>query len=251
MAPVPAVKRALRVLELLVQEGEPMTLTEIAERTGIPTASCHAIIHTLAEADYLQHRTEGRALYWEPTLALYHLGALIVSRYGIRDTARPYLRKLSEELDLPAHLGVLVGNDVVYVEKAATASFIQFDTFPGKRSPFGSTALGRAIVSALPDSERAKLVDPRDTALRKALKQSERDGFAREDGEESENVGCVAAPIFDADGQVVASVGVTGFSDELFRNGDVPAAEKIVDTAGSISRELGFRWGDVPRSRTR
>ena len=239
MAPVPAVKRALNVLELLVHEGEPLTLTEIAERTGIPTASCHAIIHTLAEADYVQQHTEGRALYWEPTLALYHLGSLIVSRYPIRDVARPYLRRLCDELGVPAHLGVLVGSDIVYVEKAATSSFIQFDTFPGKRAPFGSTALGRAIVAALPESKRAELVDPDDRALRKALNRTERDGFAREDGEELKEIGCVAAPVFNADDEVIASIGVTGFSHDLFPGGEVPAAPKVINAAASISAELG------------
>jgi IclR family acetate operon transcriptional repressor len=239
MAPVPAVKRALNVLELLVHEGEPLTLTEIAARTGIPTASCHAIVHTLAEADYVQQHTEGRALYWEPTLALYHLGALIVSRYPIRDVARPYLRKLCDEFDVPAHLGILVGSDVVYVEKAATSSFIQFDTFPGKRAPFGSTALGRAIVSAMPESRRAELVDPNDRFLRKALKQTERDGFAREDGEELKDIGCIAAPIFDANEEVIASIGLTGFSHDLFPGGEVPAAARVMEAAASISAELG------------
>jgi IclR family acetate operon transcriptional repressor len=218
-----------------------MTLTDIAEQTRIPTASCHAILHTLEEEDYVQKKSEGRALYWEPTLALYHLGALIVSRYGVRDVARPYLRELSESLGVPAHLGVLVGGDVLYVEKAATSSFIQFDTYHGKRVPFGRTALGRAIVSAMPEAARGELVEPGDRTLRKALKQAEKDGFAREDGEEMAEIGCIAAPVFNGDKEVIASVGVTGFSHDLFPNGDVPAAAKIVGAASAISGELGYR----------
>lgn len=239
MAPVPAAKRTLNVLELLVHEGRPMTLTEIAERTEIPVASCHAIVHTLEEAAYVEKHTEGRSMYWEPTLALYHLGSLIVSRYPIRDVARPYLRRLCDELEVPAHLGVLVGSDVVYVEKAATSSFIQFDTFPGKRAPFGSTALGRAIVSAMPEARRAELLDPDDKFVHQAIAQAERDGFAREDGEELKDIGCVAAPIFNADGEVVASIGVTGFSHDLFPGDEVPSAPSVIEAAASISAELG------------
>jgi IclR family KDG regulon transcriptional repressor len=241
MAPVPAVKRALNVLELLAEQEEPMTLSEIANKTKIPMASCHAIIHTLEECGYLERRQDGRTLYWEPTLALYHLGSLVISRYGIREVARPYLRELSEALDLPAHLGVLAGSDVVYVEKVATSSFIQFKTFPGKMAPFQTTALGRAIVAALPEKDRSELVNPRDRRLAKALKQAREDGFAREDSEEIDGIGCIAAPVFDGDGTVVASVGVTGFSQQLFPNGDVPAAKKIVAAARSISQELGHR----------
>jgi IclR family transcriptional regulator, KDG regulon repressor len=239
MPPVPAVKRALQVLELLVQEREPLTLTDVAARTGIPTASAHAIIHTLHDAGYVARRSEGRSQYWEPTLALYHLGSTLIARFGIRDIARPYLRQLSEALDLPVHLGVLVGSDVMYLEKAASESFIQFNTFPGKLSPYGLTALGRAIVAHLPDDERELLMASGDPALAAKLDRTRADGYAIEDSEEMDGVGCIAAPVFGADGRVLASVGITGFSRDLFPDdGEIPAVAPIVGAAQAISAEL-------------
>jgi IclR family KDG regulon transcriptional repressor len=241
MQSVPAVKRALAALELLVNEGRPMTLSEIAARTDVPTASAHAIMHTLLELGYVTRRVEGRSQQWEPTLALYHLGATLVSRVGLREIALPHLRELSAELDVPAHLGVLVGAQIMYLEKAATPSFIQFDTFPGKLSPYHVTALGRAIVAELPDSERAALLDGHGQRLKQLLAETHESGFAREDGEETEGVGCVAAPIFGPDGAVLASVGITGFSRDLFPGGEVPAAPRVVEAARAISADLGHR----------
>lgn len=241
MAPVPAVKRALQVLELLVQEREPMTLSDIVARTRIPMASCHAIVHTLRDEGYLRRRVEGRSQYWEPTLALYHLGSTLISRIGIRDVALPSLRELSAKLGVPAHLGMLVGTDVMYVEKAAAPSFIQFDTYPGKRSPFHVTALGRAIAAHLPDDERAALVDGHGRRLRRILADARAAGYAVEDGEESDGVGCIAAPVFGPDDRVLASVGITGFSRELFAGEDVPCAPAVVAAARAVSAELGHR----------
>jgi IclR family acetate operon transcriptional repressor len=241
MPPVPAVKRALNVLELLVHERKPMMLSDIVARTGIPTASCHAIMHTLQEAGYVSRRSEGRTQYWEPTLALFHLGSAVVSRFGIRDIAMPYLRELSAAFDVPAHLGVLVGTDVMYLEKAAAPSFIQFNTFPGKLSPFHITALGRAIAAWLPDAEQRMLTAGLATPIDAQLRETHAHGFAVEDSEEIDGVGCVAAPVFDAAGAVIASVGLTGFSRDLLPGGDPPAVPAVRDAARAISAELGYR----------
>ncbi|HEY4279978.1 MAG TPA: IclR family transcriptional regulator [Conexibacter sp.] len=241
MPPVPAVKRALNVLELLAQEREPLMLSEIVARTGIPTASCHAIVHTLQEAGYVQRRSEGRTQYWEPTLALFHLGSAVVSRFGVRDVALPHLRELSSAFDVPAHLGVLVGDDVMYLEKAAAESFIQFNTFPGKLSPFHITALGRAIVAWLPRDDQRAFVEKLGRPVARLLKETREHGYAVEDSEEIDGVGCIAAPVFGFDGTVVASVGVTGFSRDLFPDGDPPAVPAVIDAARAISAELGYR----------
>ncbi|MDW5593694.1 IclR family transcriptional regulator [Conexibacter stalactiti] len=241
MPPVPAVKRALSVLELLVHEREPLMLSDIVARTGIPTASCHAIMHTLQEAGYVSRRSEGRTQYWEPTLALFHLGSAVVSRFGIRDIAMPYLRELSAAFDVPAHLGVLVGTDVMYLEKAAAPSFIQFNTFPGKLSPFHITALGRAIAAWLPEAEQRTLTAALSPPIEGLLSETHAHGYAVEDSEEIDGVGCIAAPVFGADGTVVASVGLTGFSRDLLPGGDPPAVPAVLDAARAISAELGYR----------
>lgn len=241
MPPVPAVKRALNVLELLASEREPLMLSDIVARTGIPTASCHAIMHTLQEAGYVTRRSEGRTQYWEPTLALFHLGSEVVSRYGIRDIAMPHLRELSAAYDVPAHLGVLVGDDVMYLEKAAAPSFIQFNTFPGKLSPFHITALGRAIAAWLPAPEQRALTARLAPPIDEQLRETHALGYAVEDSEEIDGVGCIAAPVFGPDGTVVASVGLTGFSRDLLPGGEPPAATAVIDAAREISAQLGYR----------
>jgi DNA-binding IclR family transcriptional regulator len=235
----------LRVLELLANEPEPLTLHEIVARTGIPVASCHAIMHTLLNEGYATRQTVGRTQAWSPTLSLYHLGSSVVSRLGLKDVALPHLRTLSASLGVPVHLGVLVGADVMYLEKVAAPSFIQFSTYPGLRSPFHLTALGRAIAAYLPPAELTPLVtglDPRFTQILQDVKTA---GFATEDGEEIDGVGCVAAPVCDASGRVVASVGITGFSADLFVNGEIPSVSEVQAAAEQISRELGHRGEDA------
>lgn len=165
-----------------------------------------------------------------------------MSRFGIRDISMPHLRELSAAFDVPAHLGVLVGTDVMYLEKAAAPSFIQFNTFPGKLSPFHITALGRAIAAWLPAEERQALTRGVKPPIDRLLDETHEHGFAVEDSEEIDGVGCIAAPVFGADGAVIASVGLTGFSRDLLPPGeDPPALPAVRDAARAISAELGYR----------
>lgn len=242
-ARVVAVERGLRVLELLVEEREPLTLRDIAERAGIPTASCHAILHTLEEQGYAARRIVGRSQFWEATLAIYHLGALLVGRLGLRDVALPQLRLLAERTGFPAHLGVLVGAEVMYLEKAAAPAFIQFDTYPGKLSPFHLTALGRAIAAQLPRDERETLTAGLPPSFAELLAQARARGFAVEDGDEVEGVGCVAAPVYGAAGDVRASIGITGFSAELF---GPERAEGVIAAVLAAAREVSAALGHAP-----
>ncbi len=241
MANVPAVARALNILELLVYEGKPLSQAEIAERTAVPNASCHALMHTLLDAGYVSRRGEGRTQYWEPTMTLYALGATLGSRLRIRELAAPHLRELSAELGIPAHLGVIVGSDVMYLEKAAAPSFIKFDTFPGKLSPFHLTALGRAIVASFDDDQREELAKGLPGEVEEVLADTRTRGYAIEDSEDIDGVGCVAAPVFGPDGRVLASVGVTGFSADLFPGGEIPSVPLVLGTARAISEALGNR----------
>jgi DNA-binding IclR family transcriptional regulator len=240
MSRVPAVERSLRVLELMAQDGSPLTLTEIARRTGIPTASCHAILHTLESSGYAARTVVGRSHYWEATLALYHLGAALVKRLGITDVALPHLRALAEGVGCPAHVGVLEGTDVMYIAKAPAPVFIQFDTYPGKASPFHLTALGRAIAAFQPQERQAQLLAGLPERFAHILLETRERGYAVEDSEEIEGVGCVAAPIRTADGDVRASIGITGFSAELFEGDEVPSAGAVVAAASAVSRDLGY-----------
>jgi IclR family transcriptional regulator, KDG regulon repressor len=239
MAQVPAVERTLRVLELMAGEQSALTLSEIAQRTGIPTASCHAILNTLEANGYAAREVIGRSHYWQATLALYHLGAALVNRLGITEVALPHLRALAETVRCPAHLGVLERKDVMYVAKAPAPVFIQFGTYTGKASPFHLTALGRAIAAYSPAERQAQLLEGLPERFARILAETRERGYAVEDSEENEGVGCVAAPVHDVDGEVCASVGITGFSAELFVDGKVPTATAVLDAAAAVSAELG------------
>ncbi|GAB2770090.1 IclR family transcriptional regulator [Amycolatopsis magusensis] len=248
----PAVGRTLTVLETLVHAEDGLTLTALARETGIPLATCAAIVYTLEQRGYAARRVVGRSHFWRVTLRLYDLAAPLIKQDDLAEVAQPELRDLADELGMPAHVGVLDGASVVYVAKAATPGFIQFDTYPGKVAPFNLTALGRAIAAYLPAEQLDPLL-PQLVAGRgpKAKKPSARvflaqldkvrdAGFAVEDEEEEPDIACVAAPVFHSDGRIAGSLGVTGFARDLIGDKLGVATELVVRQAKEVSAKLGF-----------
>lgn len=257
-APSPAVDRAFTVLETLVAAEDELTLTALAKTTRIPLATCASIVYTLERRGYAVRRVVGRSHFWRPTLRLYGLASQLVRKIDLSSLAQPELRALADEIGMPAHLGVLDGASVVYVAKAATPGFVQFDTYPGKVSPFNLTALGRAIAAHLPpeqlDPLLAQLARGRGPNARPVSVKSFRTllgtvracGYALEDEEEQADISCVAAPFFDAEGRVAGAVGITGFARELIGEQREAAIKGVVRVGAEISHRLGCDPASLP-----
>lgn len=257
-APSPAVDRALTVLEKLVASEEELTLTALAKVTNIPLATCASIVYTLERRGYAARRVVGRSHFWRPTLRLYGLASQLVRKIDLSSVAPSELRALADELGMPVHIGVLDGASVVYVAKAATPGFIQFDTYPGKVSPFNLTALGRAIAAHLAPEDLDRLMPhlvagrgpraaaPGQRAFRRLLEDVRAAGYATEDEEEQADISCVAAPFFDAEGRVAGAVGITGFARELDGDKRGPAIKGVLRLGVEISRRLGCPATSLP-----
>lgn len=248
----PAADRTITILETLVNAGEPMTLTALAKTTGIPLASAATIAQTLERRGYAARRVVGRSHYWYPTLQLYGLGVKLMRGVDLARVVQPYLRRISDELGVPAHFGVLQGSSVIYLAKAAPPAMVQFNTFVGKVSPFHLTALGRAVAAHLDPDQLAPLLDhltkgrgpnARDVDRRgfvDRLAEVRVRGYAVEDEEEEPQIGCVAVPVFDAGEQVVGAIGVTGFAQDVVHDRFDQVLAALRKECANLSAHLGF-----------
>lgn len=248
----PAADRTLTVLEALVRAEEPLTLTALAKAAGVPLATCASIAYTLEQRGYAVRRVVGRSHFWRPTLRLYGLAIELVRKVDLPSIVQADLRRLAESLGMPAHVGILEDASVVYVAKASTPGFVQFDTYRGKVAPFDLTALGRAIAAHLPEAELKPLLSrlshgagPKAAApdagqFQALLAKVRADGYAIESEEEQAEIACLAAPFFDAEGAVAGAVGVTGFARQLVGEKRKAAVRGVVQVGQEVSRRLGF-----------
>jgi DNA-binding IclR family transcriptional regulator len=245
-APSSMVDRVVLILSIFERSSEALTAGQISVRSGIPRSSVHRILSQLVSARWLMRHEDGYAL----GLRMFEIGSLVAHRSRITGAARPFIHELAERTGQVVHLAVLDQQDVVYLDKVASAfedrAFA--DTLPsrvGGRLPAHCTAVGKAMLAYSPldtvseylatglrRRTEASLATP--AALAAAIASIRDSGYATDRDEAVPGVGCVAAPIRNFD-EVVAAVSVCGPRDQM-RARDLPPL--VMWTAAEISRSL-------------
>lgn len=143
--------RTLDVFEAFAETGEPMTLTEIADRIGAPLSSCHALIRTLQARGYVYQFERRRWIY--PTKRLYEIGNAITEHDPILVRMLPLLTELKDRTRETIILGKRSGDEVIYLEVIEGTQTIRYSAKPGERKPLHSSAAGKTLLSFLGEKE--------------------------------------------------------------------------------------------------
>jgi IclR family transcriptional regulator, pca regulon regulatory protein len=167
--------------------------------------------------------------------------------------AQPHMRSLADELRESCSMATLDGTDIVYIARVPASRTMSLTLTTGSRLPAYPTSMGRVLLAALPDealtayldtvtlaplTERT-LTDP--AAFRSELDRVRQQGFALVDGEREEGVRSVAAPVRDRSGAVLAALNVSANAARVsVRELRDRFAPRVVQTAESISREVGY-----------
>lgn len=206
---VVALARGLEVLSAFRARDGLLGNQEIAERTHLPKATVTRLTYTLCELGYLTHIQ--RLGKYQLAPGAITLGYAALANLGIRHVAREHMDRAAERLGAPVALGVLYRNSALYVDiSRGNASFtVQLDI--GSRIPLATTAIGRALLVAMPEADRAVLLDQlpeqygenwRSVAdgVAKAMEDYRRSGFVLSRGEWRSDIYAVGAPLVAADG---------------------------------------------------
>lgn len=249
--PVQALQRGLLILDTVLEAGTPLRLDEIRARTGLPKATAFRLVLNLIEGEYMVETDQG---YWLG-LKLMRLGALVEKELDLKQQALPHLQELLSKFNETVHLGVLDGEmRVVYLEKLFTQRAVGLmGSRVGVAFPMHCTGLGKAM-AAFRDGEEiggwvrahglkryTAATITNETKFLGELRQIRSAGYSVDDGEHEEGVRCVAAPIRDKDGAIVAAVSIAGPDVRMPRPlSDSSMAEQVVETALRISLALGY-----------
>jgi DNA-binding IclR family transcriptional regulator len=259
---VPSVDRALDVLELLEASDGRLTLTEIANRLDLPKGSAHRLLTTLRGRGYVaaqggnsgNGRGGGRGGYvLGPRLVA--LGARSQERLDVVRLAREPMRRLAEATGEGCQLSIRSGRQAVCIARVASPSHpeIALTGGIGAAFPLYAVAVGKALLAFAPESEQRAvaesgltaytpntLVGP--SALLTDLAAIRRDGIARDEQEYKLGLRALAAPVFDAAGNVVAALAlpllVLGQGDEAAESNRIAALRAA---SAAVSHALGFQ----------
>lgn len=228
---MPALRRGLAILRALAGHAGPVPAAALARETGVPRSTTYHLLAELESAGFVVHLVTERR--YALGVAAFDLGSAYLRQDPLERLAAPLLRSLAERTGHTAQLGVLHGNEVLYLHKERPPRPETLVTDAGVRLPAHLTATGRAILAHLPAPHVRALFPnaaafvsrtgrgPRGLAeLRRLLAEVRRRGWAAEDGCVTEGFASVAYPVFDHGGRPMAAIGVT------WRH-DCPATETV------------------------
>jgi len=245
----------LEILDMYERDRSVIGIGEMAQQLGLHRSTTSRLAATLAAAGYLEPAGEPGRYRLSGKLAA--LGELAAAEDQVRRAALPYLQSLVQSLGETGHLGVLKGSEAVTVEVVDGWQTVRMHSWVGKRSPAHCSSMGKALLAGLGADEIDALypgprleartdqtITDRDELHRHLAGVRER-GYAVDCEELEPHLCCVAGPVFDRTGRVVASISVSG-PDSRVDAATIPStAAAVRRTAAQISARLGAPH-DIP-----
>jgi DNA-binding IclR family transcriptional regulator len=250
----PPVQRVARLLRRIAEGDAVANMSRTARELGINRTTLLRLLHALESERFIEPRSEGEG--WRIGVGLITLTAQAFFSEDLVQTAVPVLTRLAGTLTLSAHLGVLDGQEIVYLLRRVPNHALASNIRIGSRLPAHATNMGRIILANLPRERVDRLyagVDLRPVTpqtpvtplqLHTQLDTDCARGLAWSDGNYEAGISSVAAAIFDVSNTPVAACNVTGQTAQ-FEGGDRRAqiGAAVSEAAREISMRLG--WHDA------
>ena len=226
---VQSVERAFVLLEALAEAGpDGMTLSELGRALGVSKSTAYAILQTLLTGGFVADAGSGMTRRYRLGMALARLGDVVVSQIALRDVAMPVMRDLTALTGLTSRVAVLDEPYAVVIGRVdAPRSTVRFTANLGKREHLHCSAVGKAMLSSLPEQTVREIVAAAglpgktaktitdESALLVELDEVGRRGYAIDDEEDADGVFCVGSAAHDHAGRCVGAVSVTGLKLDL------------------------------------
>jgi IclR family transcriptional regulator, KDG regulon repressor len=247
---VKSVSRALDIVTIVSMKKGGMGVTEISKQMDINKSSVYRILSTLVQYGYIDQDDEtGR---YKLGYKFLEISSKLLESIDLREEAKPFLQELENETNEVIHLVVYDQGEVVYIEKLEGNETLRMHSKVGKRAPMHCTAVGKAILAHLPTSvalgilERKGMVVHTDKTITdkdiftQELKQVKEKGFALDLEENEYDITCIAAPIFDHLGKVIAAVSISGPTIRMKDARLIQLQKRMILIGMQISARLGY-----------
>lgn len=249
---IKSLDRAMEVFEYL-SEAEGRSLTALASETHQSPATVYRILVTLEGRGLVEFDAYEQVWYIGPQAFI--IGSRFLRRTSLVERARPILRKLMEDTGETANLGIEKGGQVLFVSQVETHAAIRAFFPPGTLSPMYSSGIGKALLAEMDADRLARSLAASKPvafteftiidfdALRAELTATQTRGFSIDGEEKNLGMRCIAAPVFDQNGEAVAGISVSGPTSRV-------GVDEIERLSGSVMRaanDLSLAIGGVAR----
>lgn len=239
--------RALVLLDELASG--PRTLDQLAEKLSVHKSTVLRLLRTLESRRFVQR---SGARHYRLGTSLFELAFQALDERDVRRTVEPALRALNAETGHTVHLASYEDGEVIYIDKYESRHNVRMYSRIGRRSPLHCTAVAKVLIAALPPDRREAVAGsityermtpntistPR-AFLAELARVAER-GYAVDNEEHEEHIHCVAAPVRDARGRVVAAMSLSVPQVVLDLDGLLRLVPTLLAAAAAASAECGY-----------
>ena len=247
---VQSLDRGLQILDYLSTKDEYVSLAELTSYIRLNKSTVYRIMKTLLRKGYVRQDAETKK--YSLGFRVFDLSRALSSILSLGKEAGPLLKELTEKTGESGHLAVLFEGMATLTGTENSSEVLAINSEVGRREPLYCTALGKVLLAYLGKKEFEDVISKCDIKrftkntitsaanLREELNKVRSCGYAIDDEASRIGVRCIAAPVYSADGTIVAAIGISGPGSRVTK-GKLPELSKIVKKVGaSLSSALGF-----------
>ena len=241
--------KALLVLDLFDHDQEALTVTEVARRMNTQPGTIYPTLCTLVKHKYLD---KGPSKKYRLGLRFLEKSNYLLSRMDLLEAAKPVLKELAERLECNSHIAILYDQEVMYLHREEGYPSVTLTGIIGRKAPAHCTALGKVLLSGLEESDLDCYLETRDLTrktqntitnpdqLREELALVREQGYAIDDEEFTEGNFCIACPVRNFEGDIVASESISMQKSRRTRCDREYLVENVCDASRKTSEKIGF-----------
>ena len=243
---IQVIERMMSLIDALAEMGEPASLKALSKVTGLHPSTAHRILAAMTHSRLVERCDAGT---YGLGIRFLELGNIVKARFNLRDIAVPFMQNLHETIGEAINLGIRDGDEIIYLERTSSGrSLVRVVYLVGARAPLHHTTRGKLFLAADTPAdvrayaERTKLPGKTPHSLttleqlEKELETIRRDDIAYDNEEAEIGLRCVAAPIRNDEGTLVAGLSISAPTDRH----DATWPDRIREATIEISRALGY-----------
>ena len=252
---VQTIERISSIFDVLRQNPQGISVKNLSEKVNLPMGTTHRLLASLAYFGFVTQDLMSKQYHLG--FKLVELSNALLDQIDLRTVARPYLMDLTQKANEAVHLVVLDQKEALYLDRVESDENrlgLQMASKVGMRVSAHSSGVGKVLLAAFSEKELNDFIKvkglPRRTEktitdadqLKSHLEMVRNHGYAVDDEEDHIGTRCVAAPVRNESGQVIAGISISGPTIRItWKKIQDRFKDLVLDTAMDISRQLGFQ----------
>jgi IclR family transcriptional regulator, KDG regulon repressor len=247
---VQSLDRTFDILEILANEQNGMTLAQISERLSLPRSTVHRLLGVLLQRAFVRKSPESNKYRLGP--GFIGLCSHYLNNLELKTESSPYMSELSKSTENTVFIAIRQNDRMVYVDSQEQFNSLRKYSIIGQQKPLYCTSLGKALLMGLTDEEirillanekfekRGPNTHMNIESLLQDIRECRRRGWALDNQEAEPAINCVAAPIYDYRGQVIASISTFWVLAQYPEMVPEEIAVLVMKAASNISINMGY-----------